>query len=218
MNSLEANAHAETAASTVSVSIVDDDLSVLEVIEKVLVANGLRPKTYSNAEDFLADADPQAMGCVVTDLEMPGMGGGALQQRLNELGSNLAVVVITAHANVPKTIELMSQGAVTLLEKPFKASQLIAAINAAVEMSRKLTRRKQRIEHAVEMIGRLSDDEIAVMQLAAAGLPNKAISSKLNLSARTVDRRRQSALQKLDAASIAEFAILYATSRGEIDP
>ncbi|MEZ6136424.1 MAG: response regulator [Pirellulaceae bacterium] len=192
----------------IRIIVVDDEASVLDVLGKLLRAKGYRAECFSNAVDALASIKPTDQGCVITDLEMPGLSGIGLQLRLKELGSCLSLIVITAHADVPRTIEIMSGGATTLLEKPFKADELVRHINRAIVASRQSAARRQRIASASLRLERLNHEELEIMQLAARGFPNKAIAQQLVLSPRTVDRRRQSALNKLEINSVADFAVL----------
>ncbi|MFK7737854.1 MAG: response regulator transcription factor [Pirellulaceae bacterium] len=208
----------ESVSKTVEVRVivVDDDPGVLTVIGQLLRTNGFNAEEYSTPMDCLASISPNDIGCVITDLEMPNVNGIELQKRLIDLGSCLSVIVVTAHADVPRTIQIMSQGAITLLEKPFKSQQLVEAVQEAVIASHKSYDRKIKIAKSQSLIAELNDEELEIMKLAAAGLPNKTISQKLDLSPRTIDRRRQSALAKLDVVSVADFAVLYATSRQEL--
>lgn len=191
--------------------IVDDDPEVMSVISRLLDAHGLVTECFRSPAELLNNIAADDVGVVVTDLEMPGMTGIELQNSLLDSGSCLSVIVITGHADVPKTIEIMGRGAVTLLQKPFKGEQLIAGIKRAIKLSENHRLRHERIEKAKRLIHSLTLDELQVMKYAARGLPNKAISLELDISPRTVDRRRQSALSKLDGASVAEFAVLLAT-------
>jgi len=213
---LNANEEILTAQRKARVLVLDDDPGVLSVIGQLLNAHGFAAEVFSSPAALLDSRHPDDIGCLVTDLEMPHINGMEVQSRLIAAGSSLAVVVVTAHADVPRTIKIMSQGAVTLLEKPFKSQQLVTAVHNAVEISRRTFDRRSRIENAQKLIDKLSDEELQIMKLAAAGMPNKAISLQLDLSPRTIDRRRQSALLKLDVASVADFAVMYATSQQEL--
>ena len=193
--------------------VVDDDLNVLSAVGQLLRAHKMDAETFSSPIELLDSIHPDDVGCVVTDLEMPDMNGISVQNRLLEMGSRMSLVVITAHADVPRTIELMSKGAVTLLEKPFRSSLLLEAVEKAIDVSLQNHAKRSKIEQAVELIGLLTSEELEVMKLAAAGLPNKAISTQLDMSLRTIDRRRQSSLQKLGVVSVADFAVLYAQSQ-----
>jgi two-component system, LuxR family, response regulator FixJ len=193
--------------------VVDDDPDVLDVVARLLGAHNLFAEVFVSAEELLSTVTKSDFGCVVTDLEMPGINGIELQTKLKTMNSCLAVVVITAYANVPKAIKIMGLGATTLLEKPFKAAELVAEVHHAVEVSRQALARIERLESAIDRIATLSDEELEVMLCAARGLPNKAIAQQLVLSPRTVDRRRQAAMLKLGVVSVADFVVLYAAAR-----
>lgn len=192
--------------------VVDDDPDVLDVVGRLLRAYDLHAEVFASAEELLATVTKSDFGCVVTDLEMPGINGIALQTKLKEMNSCLAVIVITGHADVRRAIEIMGLGATTLLEKPFKAANLVAEVQHAVELSRQALSRNERIESAIDRIAMLTDDELEIMLCAARGLPNKAIAQQLVISPRTVDRRRQAAMLKLGVVSVADFAVLYAAA------
>lgn len=196
--------------------IVDDDPNILKLLEKLLIANGLQPEAFSSPRELLKSVSPDDKGCVVTDLEMPEMSGMELQSALLELGSCLSVIVITGHADVPSAIKVMGRGAVMMLEKPFESSELVAQIEQGIKLSHQAATKKNRIKSAKDAINRLDEEEIEIMKLASQGLPNKAISYDLSLSPRTVDRRRQSAITKLGVVSVAEFAVLLASSEEDL--
>lgn len=195
------------------VIVIDDDPAVVDVVEKLLTTYGYVAEGFHSAESMLLTTKPTDVGCVITDLQMPGMNGIALQQQLRLLNSCLVVIVITGHADVPRAVEVMSLGAATLLEKPFKNSELMEEVKHAIELSRFAMTKQVRTRSAAERVATLDDEELQIMLCAAKGLPNKAIANQLELSPRTVDRRRQSALVKLGVASVADFAVLYAAAR-----
>lgn len=197
------------------VLVVDDDSNVLTAVGALLEAHDMKPELFSSPTQLFSSLGPEDIGCIVTDLVMPVMNGTHVQARLKEMDSHMSIIVITAHADVPTTIELMSNGAVTLLEKPFKSRSLVEAVQKAVAMSQQNFVRRKKIEFAKTAIEKLSPEELEVMKLAAAGLPNKTISIRLDMSLRTIDRRRQSALQKLEVVSVADFAVLYSQSQEE---
>ena len=183
------------------VYIVDDDQLVLHAVKDALEAGGLTPRAFGSAAELLAVVGPDDIGCVVTDLQMPGMNGLDLQKALIEKDSSLALIMLTAYADVPLTVKVMKRGAVTLLEKPFKVDRLTEQVHRAIEQSQRFHIEKKRIREAREAIARLNSEELAVLDCAVKGKPNKSISYELSLSSRTVDRRRQSALRKLEVDS-----------------
>ena len=209
------------AAPRKVVYIVDDDQLVLRTVRDVLGASGLASQTFSSAAELLAVVSPDDIGCVVTDLQMPGMNGLELQQALIEKESYLSLIMLTGHADVPVTVEVMKRGAITLIEKPFKIDRLSSEVKRAMEVSEKRYTESKRVLEARALIALLSEEELAVLDCAAAGKPNKAIGSELSMSSRTVDRRRHTALKKLQVDSVSKFAVIRTTAKDEagiLDP
>ncbi|HBE69906.1 MAG TPA: hypothetical protein DDW52_17305 [Planctomycetaceae bacterium] len=199
-------------ARTYRVLVVDDDPNVLPLVDKMLSMGGYQPELFSSPVELLKSIREDDVGCVVTDLEMPEVTGAELQTRLLEIGSCLSIVAISGKADVKSVIRLMGRGAVTLLEKPFRSTELVSEVQNAVRLSQERFARKQRVMDARKRISLLSDEEMEIMKMGARGLPNKAVSHELALSSRTVDRRRQAAFTKLAVRSEAEFALLLATA------
>ncbi|HPF41239.1 MAG TPA: response regulator [Phycisphaerae bacterium] len=124
---------------------VDDDALVLRSLCALLGAHGFEVHGFNSAEAFLAAADFDSVGCVITDLRMPGMNGEQLQAHLADVGSSLAVVVVTGHADEPTAMDLIDNGAVTVLDKPYTCAALLSAVESAIEYSRR--------RHAIQFEG-----------------------------------------------------------------
>lgn len=193
--------------------VVDDDAAVLNSLQALLQAHGFQVQCYSSAEHFLSEVAMNRRGCVVTDVSMPGMSGVDLVRRLHEAKSPLSIVVVTGVANVPMAVSLMEYGAVTLLEKPYDTERLLAAVNRGLTLSGQQCEQWQREQEIQRRLGQLTDEERSVMDRLLADKPNKAISSELHLSLRTVDRRRQSVLEKLGVDSVPEMALMLGPLR-----
>ncbi|NND96160.1 MAG: response regulator transcription factor [Pirellulaceae bacterium] len=193
---------------------------MLNAVREALESGGYHPRTFSHATELIEQIDPDDTGCVVTDLQMPGMNGMELQQALISKDSSLSLIMLTGYADVSVAVEVMRRGAVTLLEKPFKVQRLKEEVRRAVDQSQRFHSEKKRVRDAREAIESLTSEELAVLDCASRGKPNKAIGYELALSGRTVDRRRQSGLRKLNVDSISEFAVIRATAedkRGVLD-
>ena len=190
--------------------VVDDDPKVLQSVRLLLRTHGYDARCFESAEAFLHDADPDGIGCVIMDLRMPGIGGAELQQRLRRDDSPLAVVVVTAHADVATTVDLMKYGAVSVLEKPFGAANLVSAVELALRRSQEMYDVIRRDREVGERLSRLSDLERQVMRGMIAGTPTKALANELGISMRTIDRRRQIVLQVMQVESIGELGLLLA--------
>ena len=193
--------------------VVDDDAAVLNSLQALLQAHGFQVQCYSSAEHFLSEVAMNRRGCVVTDVAMPGMSGVDLVRRLHEAKSPLSIVVVTGVANVPMAVSLMEYGAVTLLEKPYDSDRLLAAVNRGLTISGQQCEQWQREQEVQRRLSQLTDEERSVMDRLLADKPNKAISAELNLSLRTVDRRRQSVLEKLGVDSVPEMALMLGPLR-----
>ena len=192
------------------VCIVDDDSAVRELTRRVLESAGFAVATYPSAEEFLAKFDEEATSCIATDLRMPNVDGMQLQKRLHDLGSIVSLVVVSGYADVRTTVRLMEEGAMTLLEKPYLPDELVAVIKRAVASTETRRKKRDELQAARHQLEQLTDEERAVLDYVIAGLPNKAIALKLEISLRTVDRRRQALLTKMAVQSPTELAALVA--------
>lgn len=121
-----------------TVFAVDDDALVLKSLCALLGAHGYEVRGFGSAESFLESADCGTVGCVITDLRMPGMSGEQLQARLASLGSSLTVIVVTGHADEPTAMDLIDNGAVTVLHKPYTCAALLSAVDDALQRSRSM--------------------------------------------------------------------------------
>src|SRR5712691_4355751 len=133
-----------TSAVPVSptVFVVDDEASVRKAVSRLLRAAGLTVAAFTSPEEFLAQHDPHAPGCLVLDLMMPGFNGLELQKALVRKGSVLPIIFLTGRGDVPKSVQAMKGGAIDFLTKPVNDEDLLAAIRAAIEKDR-VARREQ---------------------------------------------------------------------------
>lgn len=193
--------------------VVDDDEAVLSSVQAMLNQHGYQCRCYASAEAFLREAPRDHPGCVVTDLQMPKVSGVELQQRLLADQSPLSVVVVTGIADVPTAVALMERGAVTLLEKPYNHDDLLRAVERGLAASRERWLQKRNEKSVLDRLAALTKDEYRVMECMLAGQPNKAVAHRLELSMRTVDRRRQSVLEKMEVRTAPELALLLGAAR-----
>ena len=187
------------------VYVVDDDQQACKAVLTLVETMGLRAESFASAEDFLAAYDDHRPACLVTDVRMLGMSGLELQERLNELGISISVVVLTAFASTPTTVRAMRNGALTLMEKPCDDDLLWEAIRtgiAADEQNWELEQRRILIQQRIET---LTPKEREVLDYIVAGNANKVIANRLDVSVRTVENHRQKIFQKMKADSLAEL-------------
>jgi two-component system response regulator FixJ len=191
------------------VCVIDDDPDVAALSVQILSEAGFQARAFTSAGQFLDSPQAQNCLCIVSDLRMPGVTGGELLDRLRHQQSTVSVVIVTAFADVKTAVSLMQHGATSLLEKPFEAAELIDVVRRAVELTR---RRQAEVRGAAEFRRRLSqltEESRAVLDCMVAGLSNKAIAAKLDISARTLDRRKQMILSTLQVETVPELIAAY---------
>ena len=187
------------------VFVVDDDQSMRRSLETLLRSVGHDVHLFSSAHEFMHTERPDAPGCLVLDVRLPGMSGLTFQQELTKAGVAVPVVFITGHGDVPMTVRAMKAGAVEFLTKPFDDQVLLDAIHAAIERDR--ARRRDAASRA-ELQARydeLTERERQVMKLVIAGRVNKQIAAELALSLVTVKVHRGQVMRKMLARSVAEL-------------
>jgi two-component system, LuxR family, response regulator FixJ len=190
---------------------IEDDPLVMKFIQAVLEGAGLTVKGFASGEAFFAAAGLAEVGCVIIDLHLPGMSGADIQQRLQEAGSDLAVIVISGHADVATAVQVMQSGAVTLLQKPYTPEALVAAVRQGLTRSRADHRKRTKARVVRDRLGQLSSDERHVLEAMLAGATNKQMAQQLVLGVRTIERHKSSVLKKMQVGSVAELASLMAT-------
>ncbi|NOX53628.1 MAG: response regulator transcription factor [Planctomycetes bacterium] len=204
----------ETAAATVFV--VDDDPAARESIRALALSAGYNAVAFRSGEEFLAAYDPSVPGCLVTDLRLLGMSGIEIHETLLRRGIKLPVIVVSGYADVPTAVRVMRKGAVTLFPKPFNPEELIAAVRQAISLDRKRRAYEDRVQNIRSKLQRLTEGAQRVLKLLVEGKSNKQIALELDLGLRTVERRRQQILQKLEVSSVVELVRLLFVTR--LDP
>ena len=188
--------------------LIDDDKAVLNSQIELLTAAGISVESFHSAESFLSALTSQSAGCVITDLKMSGMSGLDLQRKLNASNSPLPLIVVSGHASVPTTVEVMENGAITLLQKPYDAHEFLDAVQRGLDQFVENRDRAAELNSIQKRLDTLSAAELSVLELMIAGRPNKVISTELEISMRTVDRRRSIVLEKMQVESAPELARL----------
>ncbi|MEM0927364.1 MAG: LuxR C-terminal-related transcriptional regulator, partial [Planctomycetota bacterium] len=188
--------------------LLDSDRQWLNRISSELPKLGLIPREVSGLNDLSHEIELHSAGCVVTELRMPSSSVFDLLDLLKERDSCLEVMVVTSFASVSTTTQAMRRGVFGVFEKSAELTMMGFEIQAAVRSSQEKRARLDRMRQAERIFEALSDEEHAVMRLAIEGCPNREISNELAISPRTVDRRRQSALRKMNAESVARYATL----------
>jgi FixJ family two-component response regulator len=196
------------AAALPMIHVVDDDAPFRTAIGRLLEASGYRVVLYDSAEQLLAGVTLNEPGCVLLDVRMPGLSGPQLQSRLIDLGNHLPIVFLTAHGDIPTSVQAIKAGAEDFLTKPVAKEKLLAAIDRA------LARDAQRRAHNDELaalqarVSRLTPREREVFELVVRGKLNKQIAGELGTSVRTVKAHRQKVMEKCATRSLAELVLI----------
>jgi FixJ family two-component response regulator len=193
------------AESAPTIFIVDDDDSVRRSLARLLESLGFSTETFASAEDFLKRERHEGPGCLVLDVRMPGLSGMDLQEALGKADYGMPVVFITGHGNVPMSVRAMKRGAVDFLPKPFDESELIDAINRAVEKDRQAKAERFEADSIADLIKLLTLRECEIFRYLITGMLNKQIAFRLNIAEKTVKIHRANVLSKLGAGSVADL-------------
>lgn len=184
------------------VAIIDDDPSIRESLVSLLRSVGLTALPFASAQEFLQHRLPDAPGCLVLDVRLPGQSGLEFQRELTGAGIHLPVVFITGHGDIPMSVTAMKAGAIEFLAKPFRDQDLIDAVHTGIERDRG---RRRALDALSDLHGRfrsLTPREREVMRLVVAGQLNKQIAAELSLSEITVKVHRANVMRKMQAKSL----------------
>lgn len=198
------------------VYIVDDDAMVRAELAEALQLRGFVAIAFDSGEGFLARQAGLEPGCVVLDLNMPGLGGMDVQQAMVDRHSRHKIVMLTGAGSVSTAVRAMHAGAIDFLEKPFHVDDLVRAIGSAANSQLQEVAQSDRKRQAAEAVGRLSERERDVLCGMVLGLANKVIAYRLSLSPRTVESYRAQLMQKLCVRSLAEA--VHIAMEAELEP
>ncbi len=187
------------------VFVVDDDVSVRESLEALIRCEGWEPETFASAREFLAHPRVLTPSCLVLDVSLPGLNGLDLQNRIAIERSEVPIIFITGHGDIPMTVRAMKAGAVEFLTKPFSDDVLLGAIRNALERSQSELGHEAEVRSLRDCYASLTPREQEVMALVVSGLLNKQVGSELGISEITVKAHRGKVMGKMKANSLADL-------------
>ena len=191
--------------ATPIVFVVDDDISVRESLELLIRCEGWQPETFASAQEFLNRPRALVSSCLVLDISLPGLNGLDLQNRIAVERTDMPIIFITGHGDIPMTVQAMKAGAVEFLTKPLSDEVLLSAIRQALERSRLVLGRETEMQALRDRYGSLTPRERQVMALVVTGLLNKQVGGELGISEITVKAHRGKVLQKMKADSLPDL-------------
>jgi FixJ family two-component response regulator len=188
------------------IHIVDDDDSFRIAMERRLKLAGYQVATYPSAQQLLEHLpEENEPGCILLDVQIPGLSGPELQERLNELGSTLPIVFLTGHADTSTTVLTIKAGAEDFLTKPVESEQLLGAIERALTRHATVRSERQRIEEMRALVAALTPRERQVFGLVVRGRLNKQVAYELGATERTIKAHRHQVMEKMKVQSLAEL-------------
>jgi RNA polymerase sigma factor (sigma-70 family) len=188
-----------------TVFVVDDDSSTRELLTWLMKRHGLRAEVFPDARSFLNSYRPEMPGCLVVDLNMPGMSGLDLQQYLNEHGVLMPVVFLSGRADVPKAVKAVRDGAIDFVEKPFDYKRIVALVEDCLRRDAETRAAQERKRAVCARLAQLTQREREVLDLVVAGRMNREIAEELDISIKTVEAHRARIMEKLEVDSLAEL-------------
>ena len=187
------------------VCIVDDDEAVRESLQVLLETMGYTVRAFESGPDFLEACAALEAGCALLDVRMPKMNGMEVQQRLNDIRSDLPVIIVTGHGDVTMAVQAMRAGAIDFIEKPFGEEALLASVENALTLVDQEKRQAETVAAVKRDLERLTPREREVLDQLIVGHANKVIARILDCSPRTVEIHRARVMEKMGAASVAHL-------------
>jgi FixJ family two-component response regulator len=184
--------------------VLDDDHRVRAALSSLLSSLGLRVEAFASAGEYLQFVKPDVPGCLILDLELPGMNGLELQQELAG-GDSPPIVFVTGHGDVPSSVRAMKAGAIEFLLKPFDNQELLRSIDVAIHQDRDARVKRAELAELRRRYTLLTPREREVLPLVVAGLLNKQTAAELGTSEITIQVHRGQIMRKMAATSLAEL-------------
>ena len=190
---------------TPTVFVVDDDPAVRQSLSRLLRSAQLEVATFGSAQEFLERHDPRAPGCLLLDVSMPGLNGLDLQAALSARGSEIPIVFLTGHGDVPTSVRAMKRGATDFLTKPANDDDLLEAIRVAIRKDAAQRQARAELDDILRRLATLTPREREVLAHVVSGRLNKQIAGDLGTVEKTIKVHRARVMEKMRAHSVADL-------------
>jgi len=197
-----------------TVFVVDDDPAVLKSLSRLLRSARLDVATFSSPREFLERHDRCAPGCLVLDVAMPGLNGLELQEALAAKGSELPIIFLTGHGDIPMSVQAMKRGALDFLTKPVNDEDLLKAVHVAIEKDRLQRQTRAEVAEIEQRLATLTPREREVLEHVISGQLNKQTAADLGTVEKTIKVHRARVMEKMKVQSVAE--LVHLTERAGI--
>jgi FixJ family two-component response regulator len=191
-----------------TIFVIDDDASIRKSLSRLLRSAGYTAEAFSSAEEFLRREHFDGAGCILLDVQMPGLSGMDLQEELSKADYHMPIVFITGHGDIPMSVEAMKKGAVDFLTKPFDDEQLLQVLRAAIEKDQNARAEYTEVREIRRRIELLTPREDEILRYVVTGMLNKQIALELGIAEKTVKVHRGRVMEKLGVDSVAELVRL----------
>ena len=199
-----------------TVFIIDDDPSVRKSLSRLLRSAGYQAETFPSAEQFLTREHFNGIGCILLDIQMPGLSGMDLQERLNKADYHMPIIFITGHGDIPTSVQAMKKGAVDFLTKPFDDKELLRIVESAIQKDGQARTEYREVQNIRSRIELLTAREYEIFRYVITGMLNKQIGLELNIAEKTVKVHRGRVMEKLGVNSVAE--LVHLAEKAGVEP
>jgi FixJ family two-component response regulator len=205
-----------TDGHEITIFIIDDDAPVRTALSYLLQSAGYVSEAYSSADEFLGRDHYAGVGCIILDVQMPGLTGMDLQEKVIRSNYRMPVIFLTGHGELSMGVHAMKKGAIDFLTKPCDDEELLAAVRRAIEKAIQARRTYEQEGEIHRRMALLTPREKEVLHCVVAGMLNKQIAWKLGIAEQTVKNHRGCVMEKLCVQSVADLVRL--AGKAGVDP
>ena len=183
--------------------VVDDDESIRALWRWLMESNGIAVQTFAAASEFIASYDPDAPGCLLLDLRLPGMSGLELQEHLKRQGIDIPIVFVTGHGDIPTAVRALKGGAIDYIQKPFGYREMLSIVEKAFRRDAGVREQQAQRAQVEARVAALTERELEMLRRVIDGKPNRVIAAELAISTKTVEFHRARMMEKMGVDSVA---------------